>query len=372
MLHGNTTHQDCETMVIRANRKHQIVLNMEVKRIEMEKKMRERYFCFEMSLMKARRLKILDRQMSLGIYRPHTMESGKGTRKARRTESVFFTQPVAMDSKVKLPLLSERRRTISGFPMTFANNDNSQRANKLSKNINRSNFLDKMRAKRLDPTRVNSDATEQERAFKDGNSHSKNYSKISSKESSKLDEVKAGTWVENRIAGNREIIRLGDALSKNLIIENHESESQSDSKNLGAENFEVKKERNVHVVNDSESYQEKQKENGNSNCNTPEQGSRAEPLTAHLLPKNVIQSEITCTQTQNISDLLSYHELQAWRKSWEPRILNSAKDFKVRSRLKSAMTTRYGKDIEIHEACAVKVRPQTALARLFKDQRKSS
>lgn len=372
MLHGNTTHQDCETMVIRANRKHQIVLNMEVKRIEMEKKMRERYFCFEMSLMKARRLKILDRQMSLGIYRPHTMESGKDTRKARRTESVFFTQPVAMDSKVKLPLLSERRRTISGFPMTFANNDNSQRANKLSKNINRSNFLDKMRAKRLDPTRVNSDATEQERAFKDGNSHSKNYSKISSKESSKLDEVKAGTWVENRIAGNREIIRLGDALSKNLIIENHESQSQSDSKNLGAENFEVKKERNVHVVNDSESYQEKQKENGNSNCNTPEQGSRAEPLTAHLLPKNVIQSEITCTQTQNISDLLSYHELQAWRKSWEPRILNSAKDFKVRSRLKSAMATRYGKDIEIHEACAVKVRPQTALARLFKDQRKSS
>lgn len=373
MLHGNTTHQDCETMVIRANRKHQIVLNMEVKRIELEKKMRERYFCFEMSLMKARRLKILDRQMSLGIYRPHTMESGKDTRKARRTESVFFTQPVAMDSKVKLPLVSERRRTISGFPMTLANNDNSQRANKLSKNINGSNFLDKKHAKRLDATRVNSDATEQERAFKDGNSYSKNYSKISlTKESSKLDEVKAGTWVENRIADNREIISLGDDLSKNLIIENHESQSQSDSKNLGAENFEVKKERNVHVVNNSESYQEKQKENGNSNCNTPEQGSRAEPLTPDLLPKNVIQSEITSTQTQNNSDLPSYHELQAWRKNWETRILNSAKDFKVRSRLKSATATGYGKDIEIHEACAVKVRPQTALVRLFKDQRKSS
>jgi len=80
----NTTHQDSETLVIKANRKHQIVLNMEVKRIEMEKKMRERYFCFEMSLMKVRRLKILDRQKSLGIYRPHTMESGKDPRKARR------------------------------------------------------------------------------------------------------------------------------------------------------------------------------------------------------------------------------------------------------------------------------------------------
>ena len=109
MLHvRNTTHQDGESMVIKANRKHQIVLNMEVKRIEMEKKMRERYFCFEMSLMKARRLKILDRQKSLGIYRPHIVESGKDPRKARRTESFFFTQPVAMDSKaVKLPCIGE-------------------------------------------------------------------------------------------------------------------------------------------------------------------------------------------------------------------------------------------------------------------------
>ena len=47
MLHiRNTTHKDGESMVMKANRKHQIVLNMEVKRIEMEKKMRERYFCF--------------------------------------------------------------------------------------------------------------------------------------------------------------------------------------------------------------------------------------------------------------------------------------------------------------------------------------
>ena len=47
MLHiRNTTHKDGESMVKKANRKHQIVLNMEVKRIEMEKKMRERYFCF--------------------------------------------------------------------------------------------------------------------------------------------------------------------------------------------------------------------------------------------------------------------------------------------------------------------------------------
>ena len=176
------THQDGEAMVIKANRKHQIVLNMEVKRIEVEKKMRERYFCFEMSLMKARRLKILDRQKSVGIYRPHIMESGKYPRKARRTDSFFFTQPVAMDSKIKLPPVSERRRTISGFPMKLMSSDDSQRANKLSKDIDDKIFFDKERAKHLN-------AIEKVKAIKDGQSTI--HSKILTKESSKLDEIKA-------------------------------------------------------------------------------------------------------------------------------------------------------------------------------------
>ena len=340
----NTTHQDSETLVIKANRKHQIVLNMEVKRIEMEKKMRERYFCFEMSLMKARRLKILDRQKSLGIYRPHTMESGKDPRKARRTDSFFLTQPVAMDAKVKLPPVCERRRTISGFPMKVANNDDSQRANKLSKNID--SFLDNERAKHLH-------VTEKVKAFKDG--QSKNHLKILTKESSKLDEIKAGNWLENRKPNSGEICSLGDALSKNLIIENDESQLQLDRKNLGVDSFGDEKERNVPVVNGSESSQRKQKENGDSNCNTSLQDFRAEPSKPQLSQKNIITAEITSTLRQNISDLLSYHELQAWRKSWETRILNSVKDFKVTSRLKSASPTGYGKDIDNHE-----VRPQTA------------
>ena len=359
MLHvRNTTHQDGESMVIKANRKHQIVLNMEVKRIEMEKKMRERYFCFEMSLMKARRLKILDRQKSLGIYHPHIVESGKDV---RRTESFFFTQPVAMDSKaVKLPPVSERRRTISGFPVKLANSDDSQITSKLPKNIDRNNFLDKERSKRPN-------ATEMKEEFEDG--QSKNHSKLLTKESPKIDEIKA---VENRKPNNGEIGSLGDVLSKNLVIENDESQLQLASKNLGVDNFGDGKEKNVNAVNGSESSQQKQKENRDLNCNTVVQEFREEPSKPQFLRRNITTAEITSTRGQNNIDLPGYHELQAWRKSWETRILNSVKDFKVTSRLKSASASGYGKDIDIHEASVVKVRPQTALARLLKDERKLS
>lgn len=362
MLHvRNTTHQDGESMVIKANRKHQIVLNMEVKRIEMEKKMRERYFCFEMSLMKARRLKLLDRQKSLGIYRPRIIESIKDPRKARWTEAFFFTQPVAMDTKVKLPPVSERRRAISGFPMKPANNDDNQITNKVPKNIDRNNFLYKERAKRPN-------ATEMVEAFEDG--QSKNHSKLLTKESPKIVEIKAGNWVENRKPNNGEISSLGDALSKNLVIENDDSQLQLDSKDLGVNNFGAGKERNVHEVKGSESSQPKQTENRDLNLNTLMQDFR--PLEPQFLPKSITKAEITSTQRQNISDLPSYHELQAWRKSWETRILNSVKDIKVTSRLKSALATGYEKDIDVNEACAVKVRPQTALARLLNVERKSS
>ena len=368
MLHvRNTAHQDGESMVIKANRKHQIVLNMEVKRIEMEKKMRERYFCFEMSLMKARRLKILDRQKSLGIYHPRTIESGKDLRNARRTESsFFFTQAVAMDSNVKLPPVSERRRTISGFPVKLASNDASQITTKLQKNIDRNSFLDKERVKRVGPNETETE----EKAFEDG--QKKNHSKLLTKESPKIDEIIAVNLAENRKPNNGEIGSLGDVFSKNLIIENDEAQLQLDNKNLGADNFKDGKERKVHEGKGSESSQQKQKENRDLNCKTLVQEVRVEPSKTQFLRRNMTKAEITSTQRLNISDLLSCHELQAWRKSWETRILNSVKDFKVTSRLKSASATEYRKDIDIHEACAVKVRPQTASARLLMDERKSS
>ena len=156
-----------------------------------------------------------------------------------------------------------------------------------------------------------------------------------------------------------------------MIIENDASQLQLDNKNVRVDNFGAGKERNVHEVKATctETSQQKQKENSDLNCNTLVQEFPAETSKPQFLRS---KAEITSTQGQNISDLPSYHELQAWRKSWETRIKNSVKDFKIRSRLKSASATGYGKDIDIHEVCAFKVRPQTALARLLKDGRKSS
>ena len=100
MLHvRNTTHKDGESMVMKANRKHQIVLNMEVKRIEMEKKMRERYFCFwNVAYEGSTTEDFRSSKVSGNLPPADTIESGKDLRNAKRTESFFLTQPVAMDS----------------------------------------------------------------------------------------------------------------------------------------------------------------------------------------------------------------------------------------------------------------------------------
>lgn len=108
MMHIRSNRQDSEATVVKVNRKHQIALNVEVRRLEMEKKMRERYLCFEMSLIHARRFKIIERQKSLGIYRPHAKEiMEKSAGKDSKAKHFFFTQAVAMDAKFKLPPLSQ-------------------------------------------------------------------------------------------------------------------------------------------------------------------------------------------------------------------------------------------------------------------------
>lgn len=368
----NTTRQDSEPTVIKANRKHQIVLNMEVKRIEMEKKMRERYFCFEMSLMKARRLKIVDRQKSLGIYHPHTMENGQDSRKEGGTDSFFFTQSVALDSKVKLPPVLERRKTISGFPSKLATSEEPRKLNKLAKNIDHNNFSDKERAKRFDKMR---------RSLKDGHGQSQTHSKII-KESSKLDERKADNEGKNNknkkdeFCGSAEVV-----LNKDLIVQ--KDKLQLDGKNLAADVLAVKQERNADEVKErefSEKIAPENEQNSGSNCNNPGQHSSKENYleetcmdVAKLKTSStkLIQLELTSTQTQSISDFPSYLELQAWRSSLETRSLNSQKDAKATNRLKSASAAGNRKYIDIDDATAVKVRPQTAFARLLQDERKS-
>jgi hypothetical protein len=91
---------------MKANRKHQIILNFELNRIAVEQKMRERYFAFEKSLVVAHREKIVSRQKSLGIYRPQTTPD----KKLAKSHSFFITA-VAMETKArtKLPPVTERK-----------------------------------------------------------------------------------------------------------------------------------------------------------------------------------------------------------------------------------------------------------------------
>ena len=139
----NTTRQQhSEGGVITANKKHQILLNMELKRIEMEKKMREKYFNFELTLMKARSIKIVDRQKSLGIHCPKLRLDNSGCRRIGG-ESFFFTQRT-----VKLPSLLEKRDIYGGFSTKVANSKLSPKIYQLSKNVCQSTSLENERERR--------------------------------------------------------------------------------------------------------------------------------------------------------------------------------------------------------------------------------
>lgn len=99
---------EADGLFMKANRKHEILLNFELKRIAVEKKMRERYFAFEKSLMVAHQTKIITRQKALGIYRPKTTPDKKRT----AATNPFFIANVSMETKgrTKLPPLRELRR----------------------------------------------------------------------------------------------------------------------------------------------------------------------------------------------------------------------------------------------------------------------
>lgn len=98
-------HSKADGLFAKANRKHQIILNFELKRIAVEQKMCERYFAFEKTLILAHREKIISRQKSLGIYRPQTTPDKK------RPKDSFFITAVAMETKarMKLPPVVERK-----------------------------------------------------------------------------------------------------------------------------------------------------------------------------------------------------------------------------------------------------------------------
>ncbi|XP_031575389.1 uncharacterized protein LOC116309003 [Actinia tenebrosa] len=108
-MRGKQAHSEADGLFMKANRKHQILLNFELKRISVEQKMRERYFAFEKSLIISHREKIISRQKSLGIYRPQTTPDKK------RPRDSFFITAVAMETKARMKLPPvERKDTRDG------------------------------------------------------------------------------------------------------------------------------------------------------------------------------------------------------------------------------------------------------------------
>ena len=351
MVHVRNT-QDSEATVIKANRKHQIVLNMEVKRIETEKKMRERYFSFEMSLMQARWIKIVDRQKSLGIYRPHTMENAKDLKKGMQATSFFFTQAVAMDSKVKLPPLFQRNRTHPGFPTKLAGNSKMLH---LSKNFNKNKMItDKDQAKRL---RLSRKLGTVERS----NGQSQVQPELSKSDSKKRDESKDICLEETSADKLTHKVELNDSdrslnedqIKKQLVGHNllDKGEIQGETKEGGS---------------GKENTQRGELDNWNSNFNGESKDdhlSKSSTIVAN--PQNGSkklslsdQRKSTTTGVQNFSNITEFQELQAWQNSLQTCCFEPH-DYEVLLRSKSA--TGYRRDPEF---CNVMVRPQTAFARL--------
>ena len=343
MLHVRNTHQDSEATVIKANRKHQIALNMEVKRIEMEKKMRERYFCFEMSLMRAHRIKIIERQKSLGIYRPRTKGHAKDSGKGTQERSFFFTQSVAMDSKFKLPPVFERSRTHPGFGTMLAGK--SKMLN-VSKNINDNKMIiGKEQAKRLRQSR-------KLRTFEGNNAHAENpQTRTHSREDDEIND-----------SNERQTDKVEDKVTSDISNNKDEIKNQLvDGQNL-LKRGEPKQGETQKVIE-----QEVQGRKHNIS-NSPFQG---ESKNNHLLetsaevakPQNALkklslsdQAEFSSARAQNIRNFTHFPELQAWHSGIDTSC--GTDDINAPIRAKSATGSRNNIDV------STIVRPQTALARL--------
>ena len=346
-MHVRNTHQDSETTVIKANRKHQIVLNMEVKRIEMEKKMRERYFCFEMSLIRARRVKIIERQKSLGIYRPHTKGNAKDSRKGTQEGSFFFTQSVAMDSKVKLPPVLDRSRTHPGFTTILAGN--SKMLN-LSKKVNDNKMIiGKEQAKRLRQSR-------KLRTFEGNNARSEHpQTRTYSKEDDGIND------------SNEQ--QTADKVKDNLTSDIFNNEGEIKNQLVDGQNLLDKDEKQAAEKQEGIEKEVQESEHDISNSNSPSQG---EAKNNHLLKNSAEvakqqnelkklslsnQAEFFSTKAQNIRNFTNFQELQSWHNSMDTSQLFT-NDINAPIRPKSA--TGYRNNVDVSTI----VRPQTALAKL--------
>ena len=350
MKNARNTHQDCEATVIKSNRKHQIILNLEVKRIEMEKKMRERYFCFEMSLIRARRLKIVNRQKSLGIYRPQTVDGKEKRKGTLQATSFFFTaQPVAMETNIKLPSLFQDSQTCTRLPTKLS--ENSKMLQFLTHKKKNKLIMDKEKTKSFPKQTMRARDKEM------GNNQFKAQLKQGSQ---KLDGGKVDYQEGNEV-------NQGETYSSN-----HQDEfvKQLDTLSLISKDDEHDRTEGG-VTSEDKAKESKQNNASFKDSNSVQRTARGSQVTeismamaksentVKILPLiDPICPENTSTRTQ-ISSLTTVQELQTWRKSFKTFCFDPCDNFKGLTRTKSA--TVYRKNNELY---SFKVRPQTAFSKL--------
>lgn len=349
-MHVGHIHQDSEATAFNANRKHQIVLNMEVKRIDMEKKMRERYFSFEMSLVRARRLKIIERQKSLGIYRPRTMENAKELRKGAQTTSVFFTQSVAMDSKVTLPPVLQQSRTTPALP---SKPEGKYEMLNISKNFNNNKLIiGREQAKRIRQSR---------KGLVDGDNGLSQH---------KRNEKPPKGGNRTREAGERKTDDVEDILKgTNVFSHEHGIVKQS----VDCQNPLPDKDGRQLQATRKDSVEERKAQKSEQNishrkCDTVQNESKQisvqDTSTSVVKPQSALkklslseQRDLSAARAQNVSTFSNFEELRGWHDSMDPSYF--ADDFnKFLMRSKSA--TAYRKNTD----AGLKVRPKTAQAKL--------
>ena len=123
---GARTRRGSEAIAHNLNRRHQIVLNLELSRLDMQKRMLERYFLYEISLIRARQARLMYRQREVKVNQPKQVPSTGEL--PEKNSSVFitsvslenvqragFTLPAISNSSENLSRQGGQRKTVGEY-----------------------------------------------------------------------------------------------------------------------------------------------------------------------------------------------------------------------------------------------------------------
>lgn len=122
-------HQEGEAVAMKSVRKHHLVLSLELKRLQMERLVSERYYAFERALVQARLNRLISRQKELGIYRPMSpLKQSMRIRRDKTKEQPSFFLTSAPPPPVRTKEVKERKG-IRVLPRIIDQNKQQQKLN---------------------------------------------------------------------------------------------------------------------------------------------------------------------------------------------------------------------------------------------------